>query len=194
MTPSDVLGQVDFQNLVFKLNLKYLKYMSMEYIKYFHLQPTCIYHFQDSPALSSPPVISSRSVDQVLRPRIPEYADVQRRLASFSNWIPARPTPRDMAAAGFFYESTNEWKIAKTHMHDDVIKWKHFPRYWPFVRGIHWSLVNSHHKGQWRGALMFSLKCTWTIGWANNRDAPGLRRLGAHYDVTIISWYPLNNT
>ena len=20
--------------------------------------------------------------------------------------------------------------------HDDVIKWKHFPRYWPFVRGI----------------------------------------------------------
>ena len=23
--------------------------------------------------------------------------------------------------------------------HDDVIKWKHFPRYWPFVRGIHGS-------------------------------------------------------
>ena len=22
-------------------------------------------------------------------------------------------------------------------LHDDVIKWKHFPRYWPFVRGIH---------------------------------------------------------
>ena len=21
--------------------------------------------------------------------------------------------------------------------HDEVIKWKHFPRYWPFVRGIH---------------------------------------------------------
>ena len=41
--------------------------------------------------------------------------------------------------------------------HDDVIKWKHFPRYWPFVRGIHRSPVNSPHKGQWRGALMFSL-------------------------------------
>ena len=39
--------------------------------------------------------------------------------------------------------------------HDDVIKWKHFPRYWPFVRGIHRSPVNSTHKGQWRGALMF---------------------------------------
>ena len=39
--------------------------------------------------------------------------------------------------------------------HDDVIIWKHFPRYWPFVRGIHRSPVNSPHKGQWRGALMF---------------------------------------
>ena len=52
--------------------------------------------------------------------------------------------------------------------HDDVIKWKHFPRYWPFVRGIHRSPVNSPHKGQWRGALMFSLnkrlsKQSW--GW-----------------------------
>ena len=49
-------------------------------------------------------------------------------------------------------------KIA-TYSHDDVIKWKHFPRYWPFVRGIHRSPVNSPHKGQWRGALMFSLMC-----------------------------------
>ena len=32
--------------------------------------------------------------------------------------------------------------------HDDVIKWKHFPRYWPFVRGIHRPPVNSPHKGQ----------------------------------------------
>ena len=24
------------------------------------------------------------------------------------------------------------------HNYDDVIKWKHFLRYWPFVRGIHW--------------------------------------------------------
>ena len=38
-------------------------------------------------------------------------------------------------------------------------QWKHFPRYWPFVRGIHRSLVNSLHKGQWRRALIFSLIC-----------------------------------
>ena len=36
----------------------------------------------------------------------------------------------------------------ESHSHDDVIKWKHFPRYWPFVRGIHRSPVNSTHKGQ----------------------------------------------
>ena len=40
-------------------------------------------------------------------------------------------------------------------IHDDVIKWKHFPRYWPFVRGIHRSPVNSRRKGQWNGALIF---------------------------------------
>ena len=42
-------------------------------------------------------------------------------------------------------------------IHDDVIKWKILPRYWPFVRGIHRSPVESPHKVQWRGALIFSL-------------------------------------
>ena len=37
----------------------------------------------------------------------------------------------------------NEWLIC---WHDDVIKWKPFPRYWPFVRGIHRSPVNSRTK------------------------------------------------
>ena len=45
--------------------------------------------------------------------------------------------------------------------HDAVITWKHSPRYWPFVRGIHQSPVNSPHKTQWRGALMSSLICAW---------------------------------
>ena len=46
-----------------------------------------------------------------------------------------------------------------TETHDDVIKWTHFPLYWPFVWGIHRSPVNFPHKGQWRGALIFSLIC-----------------------------------
>ena len=73
-----------------------------------------------------------------------------------------------------------------TYYHDDVIKWKHFPRYWPFVWGIHRSLVNSPHKGQWRGALMFSLICTRINGWVNNGKADDLRRYRAHYDVTVM--------
>ena len=69
--------------------------------------------------------------------------------------------------------------------HDDVVKWKHFPRYWPFVRGIHRSPVNSPHKGQWLGALMFSLMCAWINGWVNNREAGDLRCHRVHCDVTV---------
>ena len=72
------------------------------------------------------------------------------------------------------------------YWHDDVIKWKHFPRYWPFVRGIPRSPVNSLHKGQWRGALMFSLICAWINFWVNNREAGNLRRYHAHYDVIVM--------
>ena len=60
------------------------------------------------------------------------------------------------------------WQLYDCNCHDDVIKWKHFPRYWPFVWGIHQSPVNSPHKGQWRGALMFSLICAWINVWVNN--------------------------
>ena len=79
--------------------------------------------------------------------------------------------------------------VSKTYFigsHDDVIKWKHFSRYWPFVRGIHRSPVNSHHKGQWRGTLMFSLICDWIDGWVNNREAGILRHHRARYDVIVM--------
>ena len=49
---------------------------------------------------------------------------------------------------------------------------------------VTWWPVNSPHKGQWRVALMFSLICTCTTGWTNNRDAGDLRRHRALYDVT----------
>ena len=61
-----------------------------------------------------------------------------------------------------------------------------FPRYWPFVRGIHRSPVNSAHKGQRRRALMFSLIYAWTNGWVNNRETGDLKRHRAHYDVIVI--------
>ena len=77
------------------------------------------------------------------------------------------------------------------HWHDDVIKWKHFPRYWPFVRRIHRWPVNSPHKSQWRGALMFFLICTRINGWVNNGEASYLRRYRAHFDVTVMNLIPL---
>ena len=70
--------------------------------------------------------------------------------------------------------------------HDDVIKWSHFPWYWPFVRGIPRSPVNSPHKDQWRGALVFSLVCAWINGWVNTGEAGHWRRHGAHYDVIVM--------
>ena len=81
----------------------------------------------------------------------------------------------------------NQQVIIMTIIHDDIFKWKHFPRYWSFVWGIHWSPVNSPHKGQWRGTLMFSLICVWINGWLNNREAGDLRRHRAHYDVIVMN-------
>ena len=46
------------------------------------------------------------------------------------------------------------------------LKWKHFPRYWPFVWGIHRSPVNSLHKRQWSGALIFPLRSITRLGEA----------------------------
>ena len=72
-------------------------------------------------------------------------------------------------------------------VHGDVIKLKHFPPYWPFVRGIHRWLVNSPHKGQWRGALIFFFLSTrWINGWVNNREAGDLRCQRAHYHVIVM--------
>ena len=82
------------------------------------------------------------------------------------------------------------WSGDRWIQHDDVSKWKHFPRYWPFVRGIHQSPVNSPHKGQWRRALMFSLICAWINGWVNNCEAGDLRHHRAHYDVIVMKQSP----
>ena len=65
------------------------------------------------------------------------------------------------------------WWFARLYKHGDVIKWKH-------------PSVDSPHKCQWRGALMFSLVCTWTNGWANNQDAGSFKHHRAYYKVTVM--------
>ena len=91
-------------------------------------------------------------------------------------WYRERTTP---------YKHQNEPPCI-LNFHDDVIKWKYFPHYWPFMRGINQSPVNFPHKGQWRGALMFSLICAWINGWVYNRKAGDLRCNRTHYDVTVV--------
>ena len=66
------------------------------------------------------------------------------------------------------------FNICINRAYDDVIKRKHHPRYWIFVRGIHRSRVNSHHKGQ------------WINGWVNGREAGDLRRHRAHFSVIVM--------
>ena len=67
--------------------------------------------------------------------------------------------------------------------------WRHqmetFSAILALCAGIHWSPVNSPHKGQWRGALMFSLIC-WINDWVNNDEAGDLRCHRAHYDVSVM--------
>ena len=58
---------------------------------------------------------------------------------------------------------------------------------WPVFYRRH--VDRSPHKGQWRGALIFSLIYAWTNGWVNNRDAGYLRRYRAHYDVTVMAMF-----
>ena len=47
--------------------------------------------------------------------------------------------------------------------------------------------MNSPHKGQWRGALVFPLICAWINGSVNNHEAGALKRHRAHYDVNLMT-------
>ena len=49
------------------------------------------------------------------------------------------------------------------------------------------TLKLASHKGQWRGALMFSLICAWINGWVNNREAGDLKHHRTHYDVIVMT-------
>ena len=75
--------------------------------------------------------------------------------------------------------------------HDDVIKWKHFPRYWSFVRE---SIGDPSVTGRFPSqrpvtrSIDVSFDLRLKISWANNRDAGDLRRQCPHYDVAVMWW------
>ena len=70
--------------------------------------------------------------------------------------------------------------------HDDVIKWEHFPRYWPLVRGIHRDRWIPRTKASDAELWCFSLICAWINDWVNNREAGDLKRHLGHYDVMVM--------
>ena len=67
-------------------------------------------------------------------------------------------------------------------MHD-VIKWKHFPCYWPFVRGT--GEFPSERPVTRSFGVLFDLRLNKRL--VNNREAGDLRRHRAHYDVTEVA-------
>ena len=71
--------------------------------------------------------------------------------------------------------------------HDDVIKWKHFPRNWPFVRGIYRSRWIPHTKASVAELWFFCLICIWINVWVSNLNAGYLRRYRGHYDVIVMT-------
>ena len=71
----------------------------------------------------------------------------------------------------------DKWKTVAVCLwtHDGKIPWKCFLYYWPFVRGIHWSAVDSLHKGLICKALMCSLLLALRSCWTNRQSASDLR-------------------
>ena len=97
----------------------------------------------------------------------------------------------------YFVEVSRITNITNSRKH---FYWKPYRTWWRhqmetfsallvFVRGFQRLPVDSAHKGQWRGALLFSLICTWTNGWANNRDAGDLRRHCVNYDINVMNLF-----
>ena len=123
---------------------------------------------------------------------------VTRRMFPFDTVIMKRLSQMSERIMFSSYLSMTNWRHLEmadeiSRNHDDVIKWKHFPRYWPFVRGIHRSPANSPHKGQWRRALIFlsapslplwrHCNVTRPFLWESNPDS-----------WFLIAWTPIPST
>ena len=81
-------------------------------------------------------------------------------MLNYQKWVPvAGQLDRKCLRYCLWHKSKNPWFM----VNDDFIKWKHFPRYWLLVRGVHWSPVNS--PTQRPVTLMFSLICAGINGW-----------------------------
>ena len=89
------------------------------------------------------------------------------------------------------------YRVMRTscHRNASLIWWRHqmetFSALLAFSVGNSPVPVNSPHKGQWRGALTFSLICVSINGWVNVHEASDFRRYRVHYDVIVMIPGPL---
>ena len=82
-------------------------------------------------------------------------------------------------------ESGTHFRYSPTIIRSPYTWWRHQMETFSALLAI--CTANSPHKGQWRGALMFSLICAWINGWVNNREAGDLRRYRTHCVVIVMS-------
>ena len=72
--------------------------------------------------------------------------------------------------------------------HDDIIKWKYFPRYWTFLgESIGTGGFPSQKPVTRSSDVFFDMRLN--KNWANNWQAGDLKRHRAHYDVIIMIRY-----
>ena len=74
--------------------------------------------------------------------------------------------------------------------------WRHqmetFPALLALCAGNSPGPVNSLHKGQWRGALVFSLMCARINDRVNNRETGDSTHHRGHYDVNVMNFFVRN--
>ena len=131
-----------------------------------------------------------------ISPTVSEYLNNVRRIMKSIWLLYLIPTKwviyiimKSRLANSDFHAWFTKLQLHNQQMSNMGVLWRiswYFPRYWPFVWGIHRSPMNSPHRVQWRGALIFSLVCARINGWVNNREACDLGRHCAHYDVIVM--------
>ena len=87
----------------------------------------------------------------------------------------------------------NQYPARSIDIHDDVIKYENFPHYWPFVRGIHWSPVNSHRPGTRSFGVFFDLLLNKRLSkqsrrrWSETPSRSSWRNCKYQPDITLVN-------
>ena len=116
-----------------------------------------------------------------------------------ANWVDA-PVPinllqsfcRTIKVGQEVVHITEDWESVKLRWRREVevsgkTWWRHqMETFSTFTDHLCGEFTGPLHKGQWHGAMIFSLMCAWINGWVNNREAGDLRRHRAHYDVIVM--------